>query len=384
MFRLIPPAGTPISLKDLFSSYFSFASSPIEEKMREYFGESKVFFTSSGRGAFFLILKALKILFPNRDRVILPAYTCPVLAEVVKECGLKILLCDLEEDSLFMRKEHLLSLVDSRLLCVVPVHLFGYPHPLPEGDFPIVEDCAQAWGAEIKGKKVGTLGVAGFFSLGKGKNLTTDGGGMIVTQDTRLGEILTSLLNPLPPPPSFSLSLSFLTLLLYSYLIHPPGWKFFTLFPLPQEESSVFKGKIYRLSTFKMRLLEKNLFFLEKINRERESNSKRWEKFLSTFSFVKILKPPPESKPVYLRLPVLVEERVREKLYQALLRTGWGVTYMYRLPLSHYPQVDFLNKNHKFPHAENLSRRLITLPTWGYKWEREEEKLEKIFKKFSP
>ena len=74
-------------------------------------------------------------------------------------------------------------------LCVLAIHLFGIPANLDrikklcrKKDIFIVEDAAQAMGGEYKGGMLGTIGDVGFYSLGRGKNITCGSGGIIVTE----------------------------------------------------------------------------------------------------------------------------------------------------------------------------------------------------------
>ncbi|NOZ63501.1 MAG: hypothetical protein GXO71_00880 [Caldiserica bacterium] len=377
MLKVIPPSGTPFQIKHLMKSYFTVP--PIKEEfMQEYLSKGNIFFTSSGRMALYTILKSLKKCYPRRDRVIIPAYTCPVIPRIIQSLGMKILLSDLEKDSLFMAKKEVERLWDEKTLCLVPVHLFGYPHPLWK-EFPSVEDAAQALGAEIAGKKTGTQGMAGFFSLGKGKNLTTDKGGIIFTKDKKLSrEIEKELagyefLHPLP---------SFIRLLLFSLLIKPCGWGIITNLNLPQEETSEFSLERKKLSSFHQRLLHLQLGNYQEIIKERAKRAKLLQKYLSSFPQVKLISPAKNSKPCYLRFPILVK-RKRALLEKLFLSKGWGVTRMYQKSLPEfYPHI-YINQGEEFPSASTLSRELLTLPTLGYTEEKAEEDLKWIKERWS-
>lgn len=346
--------------------------------MQEYLEGGDIFFTSSGRMALYLILKALRKSHPQRDRVIIPAYTCPVIPRIIQSLGMKVLLSDLEKDTLFMAKKQVERLWDEKTLCLLPVHLFGYPHPLWK-EFPCVEDAAQALGAEAGGRKTGTRGIAGFFSLGKGKNLTTDKGGIIFTRDDKLsreiGKELTTyeFLNPLP---------SFIRLLLFSLLIKPWGWGIITNLNLPQEETSEFFPERKKLSSFQQKLLYLQLGDYPKLIKERDKRAKLLQKHLTSFPQVKLIAPIKDSKPCYLRFPILVK-RKRARLEKLFLNKGWGVTRMYEKSIPEvYPRI-YINQGDKFPSARALSRELLTLPTLGYTEEKAAEDLKWIKERWS-
>jgi len=382
LLKVIPPSGTPVDIKKLMKSYFiptlqRFLSG--EDFTIFPSGEGNFFFTSSGRMALYLILKTLKRHYPKKDRVIIPAYTCPVIPRIIQSLGMKILLADLEQDTLFMDREKVENLWNEKTLCVIPVHLFGYPHPL-WNEFLCIEDAAQALGAEIEeGRKTGTQGIAGFFSLGKGKNLTTDKGGIIFTRDNRLSreikrEIISwGIVSPLP---------SFIRLLLFSLLIIKPwGWGILYNLNLPQEETSEFSLEKKRLSSFHRELLYLQMEDYYTLLEERRKRAKLLEKYLSTFPEVKLFPPLKDSKPCYLRFPLLVKRR-RNLLENLFIRRGWGVTRMYQKSIPEiYPHLH-INQGDKFPYAHALSRELLTLPTLGYTEDKVRKDLEWIKEKW--
>jgi perosamine synthetase len=176
-------------------------------ELEEFFGVEHCFLTSSGKAALTVILEALKELRPGRDRVLIPAFTCYSVPSAIVRAGLEVSLCDVDPATLdFDFHELKGKLSDPRLLCVIPVHLFGIPADvdrvrgmLEDPEVFIVEDAAQAMGGEHGGRKLGTLGDVGFFSLGRGKALSTVEGGVIMTKRDDLGRILAKKVEALAP-----------------------------------------------------------------------------------------------------------------------------------------------------------------------------------------
>jgi len=99
--RTLPPAATPITLKAFVSGILGIFRGRrelhrFESELKQDFGAKHCFLVSSGKAAFTLILLALKELSPDRDEVLIPAFTCYSVPSAVIRAGLKIRLCDLD------------------------------------------------------------------------------------------------------------------------------------------------------------------------------------------------------------------------------------------------------------------------------------------------
>lgn len=177
------------------------------DQLKEYFNVNHCFLLSSGKASLTLILQALKELYPDRDEVLIPAFTCYSVPAAIIRAGLKVRICDVEPETLdFDYRELAEQLSYPRILCVIPTHLFGVSADIPkvraligDRDIPIVEDAAQSMGAECNGRKVGTLGDIGFFSLGRGKAFSTVSGGVVVTNLEKVGAVLDRQFAFVPP-----------------------------------------------------------------------------------------------------------------------------------------------------------------------------------------
>src|SRR5216684_1912416 len=216
--RTLPPAATPIGAREIVSGVWGIFRGRKEldrfrSELKEHFGVKHCFLVSSGKAAFTLILLALKELFPDRDEVLIPAFTCYSVPSSVVRAGLRIRLCDLRSESLdfdFAQLSAMLSQAppletEKRVLAVVPTHLFGYPADVArlrklnrDPGVTIVEDAAQAMGEMGEERKVGTLGDVGFFSLGRGKAFSVVEGGVILTNRDDIAEGLDRFVGRLP------------------------------------------------------------------------------------------------------------------------------------------------------------------------------------------
>jgi dTDP-4-amino-4,6-dideoxygalactose transaminase len=186
MSRELPPtAGLPLQLSDLWPG-----SAPFADQVAEWLGVEQLQLECSGTSAMVVALKAMHGLRPQRDEVIVPAWTCPLVALAIHRAGLKLRLCDLAPNHFDMDVAQLCTLGGPRTLAIVPTHLAGRVAEVNAaldvahrvGAY-VLEDAAQALGAKQNGLSVGLLGDAGFFSLAVGKGLTLFEGGLLLTRD---------------------------------------------------------------------------------------------------------------------------------------------------------------------------------------------------------
>ena len=114
--RTLPPAASPIPRIDIFRALPACLRPGAtdghltQEIMREY-GSKYCFLLSSGKAALTLSLLALKKIYPERDQVVIPAFTCYSVPAAVKRAGLQIRLCDLAPSSLDFDKEQLQGII---------------------------------------------------------------------------------------------------------------------------------------------------------------------------------------------------------------------------------------------------------------------------------
>ncbi len=170
-----------------------------EAEFAAYCGSKYCVGVGSGTAALELALRAAG-LEPG-DEVIVPANTYIATALAVSAAGGKPVLVDVDERTSCLAPGALEAALGPRTVGILPVHLYGRPAALPEilafaekhGLF-VIEDAAQAHGARVLGKRVGTFGTAAAFSFYPGKNLGAYGdGGAITTDDAAFYERLLRL-----------------------------------------------------------------------------------------------------------------------------------------------------------------------------------------------
>ncbi|RJQ27868.1 MAG: DegT/DnrJ/EryC1/StrS family aminotransferase [Peptococcaceae bacterium] len=174
--------------------------SRFEEKYAEYSETSYAVATTSGTTALDAALKALDI--KSGDEVIVPDFSFISTANAVLFQGATPVFADINEKTFVIDPEDVLKKITLKTKAIIGVHLYGHPFDVAAikeicKDYKLflIEDCAQAHGAEYNGRKVGSFGDAGCFSFYATKNMTTGEGGMVTTSDRGVAEKLRSIID---------------------------------------------------------------------------------------------------------------------------------------------------------------------------------------------
>jgi dTDP-3-amino-3,4,6-trideoxy-alpha-D-glucose transaminase len=145
---------------------------------------------ANGTDALTIALRAVGV-GPD-DEVVMPSFTFYATAEAALVLGARPVFCDIDLDSFCVTPETVRAALTPRTKAIVPVDLFGNAAPVPglrELGVPVVEDAAQAAGAELDGKSAGALADVATYSFYPSKNLPCLGdGGAIATDDDELAE----------------------------------------------------------------------------------------------------------------------------------------------------------------------------------------------------
>jgi dTDP-4-amino-4,6-dideoxygalactose transaminase len=156
--------------------------------------------TSSGTTALWVSLKAAGV--KAGDEVIIPAYTFIATASAVLMANAVPVFVDIDEKTLNMDPELIEAAITEKTKVIMPVHIAGNPANLDkicaigkQHDVAIVEDAAQAHGAQWNDKKVGAIGKGGIFSFQTSKNMSAGEGGAIITNDDDFKEACFSYHN---------------------------------------------------------------------------------------------------------------------------------------------------------------------------------------------
>ncbi|MBD3425646.1 MAG: aminotransferase class I/II-fold pyridoxal phosphate-dependent enzyme [Candidatus Omnitrophica bacterium] len=174
-----------------------------EDRFAAFIDSRNAISCCSGRNAMELILSSIGL--EQGDEVIIPAYTLKDLVPLIKKLGFKVVFCDVEDDSFNIDPDAISKKITPRTGAIMATHLFGVPCDMErilsiarEHGVKVIEDCAHAAGAEYKGRKVGSLGDASFFSFELTKPVNTFGGGMITCNDDTLASGIREKISEYP------------------------------------------------------------------------------------------------------------------------------------------------------------------------------------------
>lgn len=167
-----------------------------EGAFSDYCGADHGVAVANGTGALTTALRALGV--GAGDYVLTTPLSFVATANAARLVGATPIFADVDPERYTLDPEAVrrrIAAYDGEIDCIVAVHLYGLPAPMDElreiadeHDVPLLEDAAQAHGAELNGRRVGTLGDAACFSFYPTKNATTGEGGMIVTDDEAVAE----------------------------------------------------------------------------------------------------------------------------------------------------------------------------------------------------
>lgn len=339
-----------------------------EEELRRYFRVRHVFLVSSGKAALYLILKGLRSLFPERDEVIIPAYTCFSVPSAIVKAGLKVKPCDIDQDTFDFNQSCLKAAINSKTLCVIPGHLFGIPSDMDaindlcrSRGVVVVEDAAQSMGGKYKNRRLGTIGDVGFFSLGRGKNITCGAGGIILADKEAIASAINKEYVSINSPTVYEDLAEFFKLFLMVFFIKP------TLYWLPASAPFLRLGEtifyrdfpVKKLSNSKAGILTNWQLRLEKSNNIRKENAH----YICRKSGIKPAVRSLEDV-VFLRLPIVLEDsESRDALYSVSREKGLGLSRMYPTPVNEIEEISEQMNNMSFPVSKSVSERLLNIPT---------------------
>ncbi|MBB1474346.1 DegT/DnrJ/EryC1/StrS aminotransferase family protein [Shewanella sp. SG41-3] len=176
-----------------------------EKEFASYCGSSKAIGVANGLDALILTFRAWKELgkLKDGDEVIVPANTYIASILAISENKLIPVLVEPDPATFNLTAKNIAKSITPKTKVILPVHLYGQISPMEEimqlakqHKLLVLEDCAQAHGAMIEGKKAGTWGDAGAFSFYPGKNLGALGdAGAVTTDDEELIDVISALRN---------------------------------------------------------------------------------------------------------------------------------------------------------------------------------------------
>ena len=306
----------------------------LEGRVSKLTGAKHAIAVASGSDALYLALKALDV--GPGDEVITTPFTFFATAGAVTRTGAVPVFADIDSRTFNLDPASVRSKISAKTKVVLPVHLYGLPCAMDalletarERLLKVVEDVAQAFGAEYKGRMAGAIGDAGCFSFYPTKNLGGAGdGGCVVSSNRKTAEKIRLLRH------------------------HGETRKYY----------HEFVGTNSRLDEIQAAFLLIKLKHVERWNEERISIAARYDE---SFKGLPLRTPfvPPDAKHVYHLYTVLSKER--DALKEFLGKKGIGTGIYYPLPLHLQPCFKDLGyRRGDLPNSERAAGQILSLPMY--------------------
>jgi perosamine synthetase len=312
-----------------------------EKSFAQFCGTRHAVSCSNGTTALHLALMALKV--KSGDEVLVPTLSYVATANAVVYCGAKPVFVDSEPETWNIDPSLIESKITRRTKGIIVVHLYG--HPVNMGPIMaiarrhglfILEDAAEAHGAEYKGKRVGSIGDAGTFSFYGNKIISTGEGGMVVSNDQAVARRV--------------------------HLLKEQGKDFARRYWCP------VIGYNYRLTNIAAAIgvaqLEKVRWHMQ---RRREVISYYQEELKESSDRISWQPEKKWAKHAYWMFSVVFTGNLscsRDQLIKQLHADGIETRPIF-YPMHMFPQYRSLGSKKGYPVAERIARRGISLPTWG-------------------
>jgi len=305
-----------------------------EEAMAQYVGTGQAVALNSGTDALYLALRALDV--GPGDEVVTTPFTFAATTETIVAAGATPVFADIDPVTFDLDPGGIEVAITSRTKAILPVHLYGLPADMPRilaiadrHGLAVIEDCAQAVGAEIDGKRVGSIGTIGCFSFFPTKNLGAFGdGGMITTGDNALAKRIRKL------------------------RAHGAASKYY------HEEVGVNS----RLDEIQAAILLIKLGHIEEWILRRRQLAHAYDRLLGDLCDIQVPAAPRSVRHVYHQYTVRVF-RQRDAVRESLGHRGVASTVYYPTPLHLQPVHAQLGlKRGAYPEAERAAQEVLSLP----------------------
>ncbi len=323
------------------------AVTDFEQNFAGYIGASNAIGCNSGTDSLYMALRALDI--GEGDEVITTSFTFIATSEVIVRVGAKPVFVDIEANSFNLDIQQVEAAITGRTKAIIVVHLFGQPVNMNElmaiakkHNLHVIEDCAQATGAEWNGKKVGNIGDVGCFSFFPTKNLggCGDGGAVTTNHDAIASKV---------------------KLLREHGLVREAGAKVTYRHDLT--------GLNSRLDSIQAAILDIKLRYLDSWNEQRRVAAENYHKLLGNITDITLPQEVLDGFSVWNQYTILVKDLAQNTvIFRDLLRSKLqqqGVIAMVYYPLPLHLQPVYQDLGYKLgmlPMTEKAAREVLSLP----------------------
>ncbi len=300
-----------------------------EERFASYVGCDKInsVALNSGTSALYVALLALGI--GSGDEVLLPSFSFAATANTVRLVGAKPIFCDIDSATLTISIEEIERKITASTKCIIPVHIFGLPANLPKiyeiaknNRLIVVEDAAQAHGAEIYGNKIGWQADAIVYSFYPTKNITSVEGGLI----------------------------------LFKHSSHADFARLFRNQGMRQKYVHEIIGMNLRMSDIHASVGVSQIKKLEKITRSRIKNADYYSRNLSSYLIKQV--PPKGYKSVYHQYIIRIKHH-RDEIKSQLAKVGIESGIYYPVPIH---QLEPYRNSTSLPVTELVCKQILAIP----------------------
>jgi perosamine synthetase len=308
-----------------------------EERFSRYCGAKYGIATCNGTAALHLALASLGI--GPGDEVICPSFSMIATANSITYTGAKPVLVDSEPETWNIDPSKIEEKITDRTKAIMVMHTYGHPcnmDPILEiakkHDLYLIEDAAEAHGAEYRGRKVGGIGDAGCFSFYANKIIITGEGGMVVTSDEKIAEMCRLLRDQAFEPKRF----------LHRYI-----------------------GFNYRMTNLQAAIGVAQMDIIDESVETRRRNARLYNSLLRDVEGITLPPEAPWAKNVYWMYTVLVEDSFgmsRDELMEFLKERGIETRSAF-YPIHVQPVYAEKYKGERYPVAEEIGRKGINLPS---------------------
>jgi dTDP-4-amino-4,6-dideoxygalactose transaminase len=372
----------PIPFRDLFA-FFNSERHPgsLEEDFFHFLAVDHLRITCSGTAGLYFIAETLKDLSPKRT-VVIPAYTCPLVALALARAGLKVLPCDISGNSFDMDTATLERCCagNTDIAAVVVIHLGGIPADIAAASgiakkhgVLLIEDCAQALGAEYEGRKVGTFGDFAFFSMAAGKGLTLYEGGAVTAKSASHARLLDAKIATLEKHDSWQETMRIIELCGYAVFYRPS--LFWFVYRLPEFfwrlvgqprkamlEDFTIDFPVHTVGRFRKFIGHIGFSRLKDAIENQRRKAAIYAQALQSCEGVTLLQELPGTRATYPYVAVRLND-VDPARRQFLERTGMGISVLFSEAITDYADLQPFVIAVECPQARFAASHLVSLST---------------------
>ncbi|MCX5781175.1 MAG: DegT/DnrJ/EryC1/StrS family aminotransferase [Elusimicrobia bacterium] len=331
--------------------------SEFEKKCANYNKTQYAIATSNGTTALHTALLACGI--KKGDKILTTPFSFIATSNSILYCGAEPVFADIDPETYNLSKDSAEEAFKKHkdIKAILLVHLYGLPCEMDsflklkeKYNFILIEDCAQAHGAEYNGKKVGSFGDSSAFSYYATKNITTGEGGIVLTNNSEIDKLSRQIINH------------------------------------GRSEHSVHSvlGYNYRMTNIAAAIGLVQMSHLNDWNKKRKQNAAILSEGLKDTSFLKIPYISNKCDPVFHQYTIRVNSKIRQKLMDYLTKNevGCGIYYprvIYSQPL--YENLGF--QKGLCPKAEKAADEVLSIPVHPSLTRKQLEKIISIIKNFN-